>query len=184
MRGLFILLPLLILSLLLAEIFQLLVALATPLADLIFPPGELDEVQGEVFLAIALLLGFSLIIGAIASSVVGRKWGDALERNTVGRLAMYRAVKRLTTGFIDSDSERAFQPGLLNSATGEQDVIYIIEDHGNGKLTIMLPWAPAAFAGSLKIVDADKVEIVDTNIGEYSKILSHWGVGFPKALNK
>lgn len=183
-RGLFVLLPILILCLLLAEIFQLLVALATPLADLIFPPGELDEVQGEVFIAIALLLGFSLLIGWIANSIVGEKWGERLERSTLGRIPMYRAVKRLTTGFIDSDSDRAFQPGLLNSADGEQDVIYIIEDHGNGKLTIMLPWAPAAFAGSLKIVDADRVEVVDTNIGEYSKILSHWGVGFPKVLKK
>ena len=44
----FILLPLLILFLLLAEIFQLLVVLATPLADLIFPPDALENVQGEV----------------------------------------------------------------------------------------------------------------------------------------
>ena len=96
---------------------------------------------------------------------------------------MYRAVKRLTSGFSDAGGDEAFLPGLLNSAEGEQDLVFVIEDHGNGKLTIMLPWAPAAFAGSIKVVDASRVEIVDSNIGEYSKILSHWGVGLPQVLN-
>lgn len=182
LRGLFILLPILILFLLLAEIFQLLVALATPLADLVFPPGELDDVKGEVLLAIAILFVFSLLIGLLAKSVVGRKWGASIERNTLGRIPMYRAVKRLTNGFSDAGGDEAFVPGLLNSSEGEQDLVFVIEDHGNGKLTVMLPWAPAAFAGSIKIVDSAKVELVDTNIGEYSKILSHWGVGLPEVL--
>ena len=184
MQGLFTLLPVLILFLLLAEIFQLLVALATPLADLIFPPDALENIQGEVLLAIVLLFVFSLVIGLLAPSPFGRKWGGSLERNTVGRIPMYRAVKRLTSGFTNAGGDEAFLPGLLNSAEGEQDLVFVIEDHGNGKLTVMLPWAPAAFAGSIKIVDKEKVELVDTNIGEYSKILSHWGVGLPRLLSK
>ena len=184
LTGLFILLPVLLLYLLLAEIFQLLVALATPLADIIFPPDALENIKEEVLLAIVILFVVSLVVGLLANSIIGKKWGASIERNTVGRIPMYRAVKRLTSGFIDADSDKAFVPGLLNSAEGEQDLVFVIEDHGNGKLTVMLPWAPAAFAGSLKIVDADKVELVDTNIGEYSKILSHWGVGLPKVLKK
>lgn len=183
-RGLFILLPILILFLLIGEIFQLIVALATPLADLIFPPDSLENVNEEVLLAIAILFVFSLLIGLLAKSIIGKKWGQRVEKNTLGRIPMYRAVKRLTSGFTDAGGDTAFIPGLLNSAAGEQDLVFIIEDHKNGKLTVMLPWAPAAFAGSLKVVDAAKVELVDTNIGEYSKILSLWGVGLPKVLNK
>jgi uncharacterized membrane protein len=184
LKGLFTLLPILLLYLLLAEIFQLLVALATPLADLIFPPDLLENIKEEVLLAIVILFAASLLVGLLANSIIGKKWGASIERNTVGRIPMYRAVKRLTSGFTDAGGEEAFLPGLLNSAEGEQDLVFVIEDHGNGKLTIMLPWAPAAFAGSLKVVDADKVELVDSNIGEYSKILSHWGVGLPKLLTK
>ena len=184
LRGLFILLPVLILFLLFAEIFQLLIVLATPLADLVFPPEVLESVKGKVLLAIVILFVFSLLIGLLANSIIGKKWGASIERNTLGRIPMYRAVKRLTNGFSDAGGDDAFVPGLLNSSEGEQDLVFVIEDHGNGKLTVMLPWAPAAFAGSLKIVDADKVELVDTNLGEYSKILSHWGVGLPKVLKK
>jgi len=184
LTGLFTLLPILLLYLLLAEIFQLLVALATPLADLVFPPDVLENIKEEVLLAIIILFVFSLLIGLLANSVIGRKWGETIERNTVGRIPMYRAVKRLTSGFTDAEGDKAFVPGLFNSAAGEQDLVFVIEDHGNGKLTVMLPWAPAAFAGSLKVVDADKVELVDSNIGEYSKILSHWGVGLPGVLGR
>ena len=184
LTGLFTLLPILLLYLLLAEIFQLLVALATPLADIIFPPDALENIKEEVLLAIVILFVASLLIGLLANSIIGRKWGKSIERNTLGRIPMYHAVKRLTSGFTDAGGDEAFLPGLLNSAEGEQDLVFVIEDHGNGKLTVMLPWAPAAFAGSLKIVDKEKVELVDTNIGEYSRILSHWGVGLPKVLNK
>ena len=184
LTGLFTILPILLLFLLLAEIFQLLVALATPLADLIFPPDMLENVNEEVLLAIILLLGCSLFVGLLAHSIIGRKWGAQIERNTVGRIPLYRAVKRLTSGFTDADGDKAFLPGLLNSAAGEQDLVFVIEDHGNGKVTVMIPWAPAAFAGSIKVVDAEKVEILNTNVGEYSRILSHWGVGLPGVLKK
>jgi uncharacterized membrane protein len=184
LTGLFTLLPILLLYLLLAEIFQLLVAMATPLADLIFPADMLEGIKEEVLLAILILFTASLLVGLLANSIIGKKWGASIERNTVSKIPMYRAVKRLTSGFTDADGDRAFLPGLLNSGEGEQDLVFVIEDHGNGKLTVMLPWAPAAFAGSLKIVDAAKVELVDSNIGEYSKLLSHWGVGLPKVLKK
>jgi uncharacterized membrane protein len=184
LRGLFVLLPILLFLLLLAEIFQLLVALATPIADALFPKDVLDHISNEVLIAILLLFATSLVIGSIARSRTGRKMGLWLEVRTIGRVPLYRAVKRLLLGFTDADSSVAFVPGLLNSGEGEQDLVYVIEDHGNGKLTVMLPWAPAAFAGSIKIVDASKVEIVDSNIGEYSKILSHWGIGLPQVLNK
>ena len=184
LKGLFILLPILLLYLLLAEIFQLLVALATPIADALFPANVLENIKEEVLVAIFLLFIVSLLIGLLSRMSAGQKAGRWLEKCAVDRLPLYRAVKRLILGFTDADQSMAFVPGLLNSGEGEQDLVYVIEDHGNGKLTVMLPWAPAAFAGSIKVVDAGKVEIVDSNIGEYSKILSHWGLGLPKVLNK
>ena len=184
LRGLFVLLPILLFLLLLGEIFQLLVALATPIADALFPKDLLEHLGNEILLAVLLLFATSLVVGMIARSNTGQKIGQWLEMHTIGRVPLYRAVKRLLLGFSDADRSVAFVPGLLNSGEGEQDLVYVIEDHGNGKLTVMLPWAPAAFAGSIKIVDESRVEIVDSNIGEYSRILSHWGLGLPQILNK
>jgi hypothetical protein len=37
--------------------------------------------------------------------------------------------------------------------------------------------APASFAGSLKIMSRDRIELLDSNLGDTSRVLSHWGVG-------
>jgi uncharacterized membrane protein len=128
------------------------------------------------------LFAASFLIGLIARSRTSQKIGQQVERRTIGRVSLYRAVKRLLLGFTDADGSAAFVPGLLNSGNGKQDLVFVIEDHGNGKLTVMLPQAPAAFAGRIKIVDSDQVELVDSNIGEYSKIIGQWGVGLPEVL--
>jgi hypothetical protein len=47
-----------------------------------------------------------------------------------------------------------------------------------------VPWAPTAFSGFVKIVAADQVEMLDTNLGEASRVLSQWGVGVRDLLGK
>ena len=60
----------------------------------------------------------------------------------------------------------------------------MVEDHGDGQLTVLVPWAPTAFSGFVKIVGKDRVEFLDANLGEASKVLSHWGVGTHDLLGK
>jgi hypothetical protein len=48
----------------------------------------------------------------------------------------------------------------------------------------MVPWAPTAFSGSVKVVSRDRVEMLDANIGDVSKVLSLWGVGTRELLGK
>jgi hypothetical protein len=47
-----------------------------------------------------------------------------------------------------------------------------------------VPWSPTAFAGSIKIVDEDQVELMDANLGDVSRALSYWGVGVRELLGK
>jgi hypothetical protein len=73
---------------------------------------------------------------------------------------------------------------VLNSQSGEREIVYIIEDHENGYLTVLQPWAPTAFSGSVKVVNQNRLEILDANLGDVSRVLSHWGVGTRKLLDK
>ena len=57
------------------------------------------------------------------------------------------------------------------------DIIYLFEDHGDGMATVLLPWVPAPFAGSVKIIDRNRLKMLDANLGDMSKALSHWGAG-------
>jgi len=181
--GLFVVLPVLLLYMLMGEILDLVIGLATPIADL-FPKGMFDNLTAPFPVAVILLLGVSFVIGLALRVEIGRSLGGWLERKVFDKLPAYGALKSLTKAFGEAGEGAAFRPALLSSPDGVQELIYVVEDHGDGQLTILVPWAPAAFSGFVKIVNEDQVEMLDTHLGEASRVLSQWGVGVREMLGK
>ena len=181
--GLFVLLPVILLYLLLSEALDLIVVLATPIADL-FPKGTFDQIKSPVLMALILIVGVSFLIGLALRSETGRRLGGWIERTVFGHLPVYKALKSLTTGFTEASKDDAFRPAVMISPNGDRELAYVIEDHGDGQATVLLPWVPTAFAGSVKIVDRESIDILDANLGDVSRVLSHWGVGFHDLLTK
>ena len=174
--GLMVLLPVLLLCLLLAEMMQLVVALATPIAGLL-AQGGLEKAANPVLVALVLLAAASFFIGLITQARTGRRFGRWIERGTVQRLPIYSALKRLTRGFAGTEEGETFLPALLEVDTGVQEVVYVVETSQDGLAAVLVPHAPTAFSGPVKIVDRERLTFLDTNIGDLSRYLSHWGVG-------
>jgi uncharacterized membrane protein len=181
--GLFVLLPLVLLYLLLSEMLELVVALATPIAEL-FPKGLFDEVNAPLLVALLLLIGTAFIFGLALRSAVLRRLGLWIERTLLGRMPLYDAVKRLSRGLVGENAETAFQPAVMTSADGVREIVYVVEAHANGQLTVLLPWAPAAFAGTVKIIGSDRIDMLDASVGEASRVLGQWGMGARDLLSK
>jgi uncharacterized membrane protein len=76
--GVLVLLPLLLLYLLLAELLELVVALATPIADL-FPKGTFDKINAPVLLALILIVGVSFVFGLALRSMTLRRFGPPFD---------------------------------------------------------------------------------------------------------
>ncbi len=174
--GFFVLMPLVMFYLLMDEMIELLVALATPVADL-FPPALFENIELPGVIALILLLGASFLFGLALRSKTLRQFGDWIERKSLGKLPIYIAVKRLSQGLIGAKQDGVFKPALLHSENGDREIVYLIEEDGKGQVTILVPWAPASFAGSLKILSRDRIELLDSNLGDTSRVLGHWGVG-------
>ena len=174
--GLFVLLPVLLVWLLIDEALELIVGLATPIAGLLMG-GDFEEPDFPVLVALIALAGVSFLFGLAMYSALGRRIGQWIEGLILKRLPGYTAIKRLTSGFIHTDERVAFKPALLTNNDGDLDIVYLIEDHGDGMATVLLPWAPTPFAGSVKIIDRSRLELLEANLGDFSKVLSHWGVG-------
>jgi len=174
--GLFVLLPLILFYLLLAEMLELVVALATPIADL-FPKETFDHVKAPVLMALILIVGASFLFGLALRSMTLRRFGLWIERAMFGRLTLYNAVKSLTRALVGAKDETAFRPAVLSSPDGEREIVYVIEVHGDGQVTVLVPWAPASFAGSVKIMSSNRIEMLDASLGDVSRALSQWGVG-------
>ena len=181
--GLFVLLPLVLFYLLLSELLQVVVALATPIADL-FPKGTFDQVKMPVVIGIILIVGASFLFGLALRSASLRRLGLWIERTLLDRLPLYNAVKRMGRGLVGAQEEGAFRSGVFSSSKGEKEIVYVIEDHGDGQITILCPFAPASFAGSVKIVSSDRIKVLETSFGDASRVIAHWGVGARELLGK
>jgi uncharacterized membrane protein len=182
--GLFVLLPCLLLVMFLSEVMGLLVALATPIAELLFPVDVIEKINSPLLIAVALLVGASFLIGLALRAKLVRRIGRWFEHGVLERMPAYAAFKNLTKGFVNTDEGDAFKPAVLISPEGDREFIYVVEDHGGDRLTVLVPWAPTAFSGSVKDVDRSRVEMLESNIGEVSKVLSQWGVGARAVLDR
>ena len=101
------------------------------------------------------------------------------------RLPVYAALKRLTRGFAGTEAGETFMPALLEIDAGIQEIVYVVEESEDGLAAVLVPHAPTAFSGPVKIVDRKRLTLLDTNIGDLSRSLSHWGVGtVPLATRK
>jgi uncharacterized membrane protein len=181
--GFFVLMPLVMFYLLVDEMIELLVALATPIADL-FPRGLFENIELPGVIALILLLGASFLFGLALRSKTLRQTGLWIERAILGKLPIYNAVKRLSRGLIGAKEDGVFKPAILHSENGVREIVYLIEEDGKGQVTVLVPWAPASFAGSLKILSRDRIELLASNLGDTSRVLGHWGVGTFELLEK
>ena len=178
--GLFILLPLMLLWLGLQEIAGLLIAMATPIADL-FPKGPFEDLAAPGLVAALLIVAVSFILGLAARSYLLIRIGRQIENSILEKLPMYRMLKVMSGALLDADTSGVV-PALIKDGAGGGDPCYVIEKHKDGRATVLLPWSPASFAGSIKVVQQSSLEIVPCSLDEFSRSISQVGVGVEDCL--
>ena len=181
MGGLLVLLPILLFILLLKETLQLVVGLAIPIADL-FPPDTFADPKHPVALAILLIVGLSFFIGIAMHSKTASRIGTWLAAKTVERLSIYRFVKALASGLIGAEKEGRFKPALLEAGNGQKEIVYVVEEVDADHDAILCPHAPSGFAGPIKIVPKNQLQLIDATLGNASLMINHMGLGAGELL--
>lgn len=180
--GLLVLLPLLLLFLVLKELIGLMVVVATPIADL-FPVGTFDTKHQTELLAAMLIIGTALTIGVLTKIPASRAVGRHIEKRTVGKLPFYRMLHAITSAFLNTDESTSFKPALIHKDSGEMEPAYIIEDHGNPQIVMLVPWSPTAFSGAIKLIPRKQVQELPITLDEFSRSLSNYGLGLSEVLS-
>ncbi len=179
--GLFVLLPIMLLWIGLKEIAELLVAMATPIADL-FPAGVFDNLTAPGAVAVILIIGTSFILGLMAKSAMLSSVGRSIENSVLNKVPMYRMLKIISSALIDTDKSD-ISPAIIRDGSGGGDPCYVMEKHKDGRATVLVPWSPASFAGSIKVVQQADLELLNCSIDEYSRSLSQMGVGIEECMS-
>jgi len=180
-NGLAILIPLVLLYLAIKEIIALMISIATPIADL-FPTGTFDHVKETEIIAALLILGVAFALGLLSKIKAGQTIGRGIEKYSLNKISMYRMMKSLVGAFLDLENEKSFKPAFIENASGDMDPCYVIEDRGRPRVVVLMPWAPTAFAGSVKLVPRESIHYLPVTLDEFSLSLTHLGVGMSELL--
>jgi uncharacterized membrane protein len=182
--GLLVLLPLLLLWSLFAKAFDIIVKMATPVVHLLPRSVLVEAPRLKELLAVVVLVSASFIFGMLLRASFFRSLVNLMESHTLGRLPVYAALKGLVSEAFQPESAEGFKPAMLLLAEGMQRPAYVIEDHGDGNLTVFLPSAPAAFSGMVHVVSRDRVVFLDVNLIELIQSIARYGVGQRELLRK
>lgn len=180
-NGLVILIPLVLVLVAIREIISLMISFATPIADM-FPEGTFDNVKETEIISLLLVLGVAFVLGLLSKIKAGRAVGRGIEKYSLDRIPMYRMLKSLVGAFLNLETEDSFKPALFGDDSGDLEPCYVIEDRGRPRVVVLVPWAPAAFAGSVKLVARERIHYLDVTLDEFSLSLTHLGTGLSELL--
>jgi uncharacterized membrane protein len=182
-RGLVILVPLVILYVTFRELLEVMVGIATPIADL-FPEDTFSSEHDTEIIAILLIMGTATFFGSLAAIKPARVAGTWFEGKTLDAIPMYRMLKSLMAAMLNIEDEQSFKPAFFHTSDGTREPVYVVEDNGKGLSVVMLPWSPTAFAGSIKVVPSDRVELLPVTLDQFSLSVTHFGLGMSEVLQK
>ena len=169
-RGLLILVPVVISVILLLRVMTAVAGIVRPIA------GLLPEwLPAERFLSLILVLFICFIVGAAVQTAAGRAVRRQVENSLFEKIPGYSLFRSLTRQVAGME-EQAWKPVL---AEIEDALVpaFIIEEFGDGRLTIFVPSAPTPLTGSIYVLTPDRVHLVDASFTDTIKSISRWGSG-------
>jgi uncharacterized membrane protein len=174
--GVIALVPIAIVALLVVEVFRLLGEVAKPLA--------LESRLGAALVLIAGVAGFVVVcflLGSLIRTRLGATTFETVERKLLNRLPIYEPLANLLRGF--ARKSEGYQPALV-ALFGPGTAVFgvVMEDNGDGTVTVFVPSAPTMAVGMVHVVAKDRVTALTASLSDVSTCISQWGVGSRKLL--
>ena len=182
LTGLYVLLPLMLLWIGLREIGGLLASMAEPIADM-FPSSYFDDLRWPGVVAAFLIIAASFVIGIAAMLSTMKLLGQKIEKNILFPIPMYKMLKIISSSLVQAETSDVM-PAIIKDGNGGGDPCYVMEEHDSGLATVLLPWSPASFAGSIKVVRKSQLEYLNCSIDEFSRSISFMGIGIADCLTQ
>jgi uncharacterized membrane protein len=99
-----------------------------------------------------------------------------MERNTVERLPVYRAIKSIARGLV-GDSQQDFRPVLVDYGDDTAGLGFLVEEIDERRIAVLEPWVPTPMAATIRIMPRSRARELDASFGEVAGALSRWGAG-------
>ena len=176
--GLLVLVPVALLVLVLDDVLAMVVELVAPVADLL-PVESLGGDGVATIVALALIFAFCFLVGLVARTTIGSRAGGWVEGAVLRRVPAYGMLKTLSQRFVGTGTadQSMFVPAVLSLPEDSLQLVYVIEEHGNGFSTVMIPSVPAALAGPLQYVRSERLRKLEVPLARVVQTLQGCGIG-------
>jgi len=176
--GLLVVAPIYLAVLLLAGATKKALGIVRPMA--VFIP---DWMPGEQLLALLLVLGLCVVVGAVLSTQSGKAAIERAERVLFERLPGYAVLRGLTQQLASGGREESsWKPALVEI---EEALVpgFVIEELADGRCTVFVPSVPTPMAGALYVLERARVHLVDVNFAQAVRTISRWGSGMGELVD-
>ena len=177
--GFFVILPIALLVFLLQEAFDSLLALMAPIVDFI-PIEEIAGVEFATALGIAVLLVICFLAGAAIRTKPGKRLSGWFDEKVLGRIPAYGVLKTLTQQISGQDAEGKFAPAVAMLTEDIHALAYIVEEHDDEFVTVLLPSAPMGMTGQIRFLKKENVRKIDASFTDVLDSMTFWGKGSAK----
>ncbi len=169
--GALVVLPAWLALLLLLKALVKLEVLVKPVSNHL-PPG----IDHPMLVAALLMLLICFLVGVIVRTAVGREVKNAIESTVLEKVPGYTMLRGLAQQLGDLEGNRGFKPAMVEIEDGLAPC-FIVEEHGDGKLTVFIPSAPTPAAGTILIVTSTRVHPLNVSVATVFKCITKWGTG-------
>jgi uncharacterized membrane protein len=169
--GLLVVLPVWLSLLLLLKAISSALKLLQPIAKMV--PQQLVHPD---MVALCLLIAICFTVGLLTRTRFGQQIGDWLDEHVLGRIPGFRLIRGMIRQFAGKRGEQSFQPALVEI---EEALVpaFIVEKHADGQFTVFVSSSPTPMAGSIYILQPERVHPVDVPLHKAIVCVTKWGAG-------
>lgn len=175
--GVIFVLPIGIVAVALAEVFDIAQIAGSVVYDHLFPNS--GSTVAPAIAALLLLVVAAFSVGLFARSRLGVDLSSRIEKSVVGRFPLYPMIRQLlvdTVGGVKRLDRNAAQ--VVRVRLGEMTMFGFLMDRGpQEQAVVFLPSAPSALSGSVVVVPFDRVEPTDLTVTEVLNAMRGLGTG-------
>ncbi len=169
--GVLVVLPLWVSVLLLVKALGGIFALLSPVTATLPPDLHLRRI-----VALLIVIAVCFIAGLAVRTGPGLRAKSVLDRYLLERIPGYTLLRGLAGRITGQGEGETFAAALVEL----EDALvpaFIVEEHPDGRYTVFVPSVPTPAAGTVYILDAHRVHLVDVPFTKAVSVISKWGAG-------
>lgn len=176
--GALVIAPIYLTILLLLKAMKSLRRVVRPLARLV--P---ESFPAETVISLLLVLILCVLVGIVLRTSFGRAAHFKIEGLLLQRIPGYDVIRGLTLQLAGQSQERSWRPALVEIENALVPA-FIVEELDDGRFTVFVPSVPTPLAGTIYILDPERVHPVNVPFTHAVKVIARWGSGSKELVDK